>query len=134
MLIKIARSDGGVSIMRTIGAPDAEVKKWEQASNLMAVSYSEIADDDVPQDRTFRDAWTPDLTVDMPKARDIHMDRIRLVRDEEMKKLDIEQLKGRDVTAEKQKLRDIPQTFDLTKAKTAAELKALWPAVLPRPR
>lgn len=41
-------------------------------------------------------------------------------------------MKGRDVTTEKQKLRDLPQTLDLTVAQTPEDLKALWPADLPR--
>lgn len=85
-------------------------------------------------DRYFRNAWawTGAVSIDMPKARDIHMGRIRAARDAELAKLDIEQLKGNDVTAEKQRLRDIPQTFDLTAAATPDELKALWPEGLPR--
>lgn len=94
--------------------------------------YRVIRDDsEIPTDRTFRNAWTMDLTVDMDKAREIHMDRIRVVRDEELKRLDIETLKGVDVQKEKQALRDIPQTFDLDKAETPDELKALWPKELP---
>lgn len=86
----------------------------------------------IPQDRTFRNAWTdneptPTVDVDMVKARDIHMDCIRKARDEKMKALDIEQLKGVDVAAEKQALRDIPQTFNLEVAATPEELKTLWP-------
>lgn len=40
-----------------------------------------IADDtEVPADRTFRNAWTPDLTVDMAKARELHKDTLRGLR------------------------------------------------------
>lgn len=84
----------------------------------------------MPTDRTFRDAWVHGgdrPTVHMDKARAIHMSRIRIMRDGELKRLDVEQLKGNDVAAQKQKLRDLPQTFDLSKAQSADELKALWP-------
>jgi hypothetical protein len=60
------------------------------------------------------------------------MDNIRSKRDEKLKELDIEQLKGVDVSAQKQVLRDIPQTFDLTGAATPDELKTLWPPEVPR--
>lgn len=89
----------------------------------------------IPTDRTFRDAWVhggDKPVVHMDKARAIHMGRIRLARNDQLAKLDVEQLKGNDVATEKQKLRDIPQTLDLSKATTPEELKALWPAGLER--
>lgn len=89
----------------------------------------------IPSDRTFREAWTdinPTSTVDvdMEKARDIHMSNIRILRDEKLKELDIETLKGNDVQMEKQVLRDIPQTFDLSGATTPEELLNLMPEEL----
>lgn len=89
----------------------------------------------IPSDRTFRAAWTdenPTDTVDvcMVKAAQVHLSRIRQKRDEKLKALDIETMKGKDVQAEKQKLRDLPQTLDLSKAKTPDELQALWPSEL----
>lgn len=97
----------------------------------------------IPSDRTFRDAWkkSPDkiIDVDMPKARVIHMGRIRLVRDKELEKMDREIERDRDngvnVTAKqnaRQKLRDIPQTFDLELFKTPQALKNAWPTEIPR--
>lgn len=127
----ISRNDGGVSIMHLIeGVPEDEIAKWPADLQATVVFISPVDDADIPKDRTFRNAWKPDLSVDMDKARDIHMDRIRIERDRELARLDIEQLKGRDVTADKQALRDIPQTFDLTQAATPDELKALWPVEL----
>jgi hypothetical protein len=68
----------------------------------------------------------------MEKARAIHLGRIRSARNRELARLDIEQLKGIDVAAEKQRLRDLPATFDLAAATTPEELKSLWPDELPR--
>ena len=91
----------------------------------------------------FRDAWEDDGTairVNMPKARIIHMDQIRGVRDKELKELDLPYMKALEAgdTAEQQRianqkqvLRDIPQTFDLDIAATPEDLKALWPQELP---
>lgn len=135
MKLAIKRTDGGLSIMNLIADaegnfPDIEktVKQWEVGSLFKAESWQEITD--FPDDRTFRDAWHHDgekITVNMDKARDIHMQRIRFSRNEKLKELDVETFRGKNVQAEKQVLRDLPQTFDLTKAKNPEELKALWP-------
>ena len=84
----------------------------------------------IPSDRYFRGAWRKNgvnVDIDMPKARDIHMSKIRSIRNKELERLDIEQLKGNDVAAQKQALRDLPDNFDLSGATTPEELKALWP-------
>jgi hypothetical protein len=69
-IIAITRSDGGVSIMRTVGNADvaAEIEKWKSVKEGY-VSHKEITEAEIPADRTFRDAWKPDLSVDLPKAR-----------------------------------------------------------------
>lgn len=99
-----------------------------------------LPDDWTPPDgRSFRSAWMLNgktIDVDMEKARSIHMDRIRASRNRKLDELDRKWMKafGRKdtatvdaVEAERQRLRDIPQTLDLTKAATPEELKATWP-------
>tara|TARA_R110000868_G_scaffold189695_2_gene433117 strand:- start:162518 stop:162940 length:423 start_codon:yes stop_codon:yes gene_type:complete len=91
--------------------------------------------DSIPSDRTFRAAWTdalPTVTVDvdMPKARAIHMVNLRKIRNEKLKALDVEQLKGNDVTAQKQALRDMPDNVNLTVIDTPEELKNYKPEIL----
>jgi len=94
--------------------------------------------------RKFRNAWKQDAegkpTVDMPKARNLHMDRIRVIRNEELQKEDINfqrAIEADDASAKtsvatkKQTLRDLPATFDLSGADTDEELDALWPSELP---
>ncbi len=84
-------------------------------------------------DFDFQEAWeikNKKATVNMKKARKIHMQRIRKKRNEKLAELDIQQLADKDVKAEKQALRDIPQKFDLSIAKNTDELKALWPEEL----
>ena len=88
-------------------------------------------------------AWEMDTdgtpTVNMAKARGIQMDKIRVVRNKELAKKDIEFMKALEaddgsstaIATEKQALRDIPQTFDLT-TDTPEELKEKWPEGLPR--
>jgi len=105
--------------------------------------YPVLADVDGRHDAQ-QGAWEMDTDgcpkVNMPKARGVHMDKIRQVRNLELIRLDIDSLraveagdevaKARIATA-KQTLRDIPQTFDLTTPNdTPEELKAMWPQEL----
>ena len=81
------------------------------------------------------------INVNMTKARAIHMDAIRVVRNEELAKEDINLMIANEagtsseqnaVKAKKQTLRDIPATFDITTdVDTPEKLKAKWPAELP---
>ena len=99
---------------------------------------------DLPRDRTFRNAWEKVGTkceVNMLKARGIHIDRIRAVRNVELAKLDgpeqvaIRRSNTAEVTrirALKDQLADIPQTFDLSVFTTPESLKNAWPVELPR--
>lgn len=87
------------------------------------------------QFRQYRNAWTDDnltdtVDVDLAKAKEIHMQIIREKRDQKLKELDIETLKGRDVQAQKQQLRDLPASIFLNKAKTIEELATLIPKEL----
>ena len=74
------------------------------------------------------------IVINMSKARGIQMDKIREVRNKELAKKDIEFMKALEaddgsstaIAVEKQTLRDIPQTFDLT-TDTPEELKNKWP-------
>ena len=88
-------------------------------------------------------AWEMDTDgtpkINMAKARGVHMDKIRVVRDAELVKLDLTSLRAVEagdasaqstIATEKQTLRDIPQTFDLTTS-TPTQLKAKWPSELP---
>src|SRR5574341_31604 len=51
--------------------PKVKVAQWSKGDRDAVVSIRRIASTDVPKDRTFRNAWKPDLTHDMPKAREI---------------------------------------------------------------
>ena len=80
------------------------------------------------------------INVNMSKARVIQMDAIRMVRDAELVKTDLQFMQAIEagdtnaqakIAAEKQTLRNIPQTFDLKIAQTPAQLKNKWPLELP---
>lgn len=139
----LTRHDGGCSIMRILNdeqTPDDQIARLHPSQRAEIAGWREISEADIPKSRSFRNVWNPDLSVDMPKARDIHMGRIREARNAELDRLDNEYTKesarGRTaeaaaVEAKREALRNIPQTFDLSGAATADDLEALWPAGLP---
>ena len=64
----------------------------------------------IKYDAEFRGAFESDgssISVNMEKARNIHLDRIKFARNEKLKVLDIETMKGVDVQPQKQVLRDL---------------------------
>jgi len=81
------------------------------------------------------------INVNMTKARAIHLEEIRKVRNAELVKEDITFMRAVEagdtsaqstVATKKQVLRDIPATFDITTdVDTPEKLKAKWPAELP---
>ena len=142
-VIKLA--SGVVAVMTLIGdADEAEaIKKWKLANPGEYVSHRQMSDEVIPADRTFRNAWadtTLELTidVDMDKARNIHLESIRIKRNAELSKLDIQATKAQDIgdaetlaqiRARKQELRDLPATLAPTLASAASvdALKAIQP-------
>ena len=81
------------------------------------------------------------VNVDMTKARAIHLEEIRRVRNEELVKEDVTFMRAVEdgdtdaqatIKTKKQTLRDIPATFDVTTdVNTPEKLKAKWPTELP---
>ena len=81
------------------------------------------------------------INVNMTKARAIHLAEIRRVRNEELAAKDIPWMKAVEagdtdaqatIATEKQTLRDLPATFDITTdVDTPEKLKAKWPTELP---
>lgn len=100
-------------------------------------------DTDIPVDRHFREAWELDLTpsedvvtVNMEKAREIHMNYLRNLRRDKFPSIDAAYNTALDkndmpevakLSQLRKTLRDIPQTFDLSSARTPDELKLLIP-------
>ena len=81
------------------------------------------------------------INVNMTKARAIHLAEIRRVRNAELVAKDVTFMRAVEagdasaqstIATEKQTLRDIPATFDITTGvDTPEELKAKWPTELP---
>ena len=142
------RPDGGVSVAHpvrnTIGetlTTDAEIEQraWNA---LPAYAINPQFVETVPTDRTFRDAWKAGATGiehDMPKAREIHKERLRSVRKPLLEALDAEYMhadevgdsaKKSEIAAKKQALRDATKAAEIDAAATPEELKAAIPAAL----
>ena len=81
------------------------------------------------------------INVNMTKARAIHLEEIRRVRNEELVKEDVTFMRAVEaedtdaqatIKTKKQTLRDLPATFDITTdVDTPEKLKAKWPSELP---
>lgn len=145
MPIVIKRADGGVSIMELLQGKDVpkEIKKFKQSSpDIDIVSWREFNDEEMPTDRTFREAWsdtTPEFKIDydMDKCRKIWRDKMRSARAPKLAALDIESVRATedgkptaDIIAAKKILRDVTKIPEIDAAKTPEELKAVWPEVL----
>jgi hypothetical protein len=143
MKIIYTNTEGTVSVVH----PAPEVLDQENGIERVikrsvpeGVPYQIVEDKDIPIDRTFRMAWKEvqgKIDVDMSKAMEIHMEKIRAARDKVLSETDVEITKALEagdtptinrLRGERQKLRDIPQTFDLSTATTPEELKVLWPS------
>ena len=121
-------TDSGIAILTPTG--ELSIEDTAAKDVPAGVSYRIVNDEDVPSDRTFRNALKYDLTVDMPKAQGITKERLRAERAPLLTALDVQyqraQEDGRDTTiiiSEKQRLRDVTKLAD--KATTLDELKAL---------
>ena len=149
-VILFTRPDGGVSVVNP--APEFVASFPTEAEALVAIQAKSVPSDAtdieiveravLPTQRVFRDAWVKKIggaEVDMPRARIIHLDRIRVVRDMELAALDVLFMRAIEVRDDveqarlatlKQALRDIPQTFDLLVYTTPETLKAARPPEL----
>jgi hypothetical protein len=108
----------------------------------LLIPYEIVDGDTLPKNRYFRAALKANkgkFEIDMDKAAAIHLERIREARDAALVALDTQTImavgKGdtealQAVEAQKQVLRDIPQTIDLSKAQLPEELAAIWPEEL----
>jgi hypothetical protein len=162
-----ARADGGVSVVAPVVSVDdpETMTEAEAVARALALLPPETTGPavidavELPQDPSFREAWRLSVPVadgeaeeaagvrgriiiDMERAREIHMDRIRRARDVELAKLDIDFMRAieigdldeqAEIALHKQRLRDTPQTFDLSGYATPEELKEAWPVDLDRP-
>lgn len=156
LVIAFSRPDGTVNICNPAstflldrlnsGSTEAEALAACQAKSVPddATNVEIMERSTIPTSRVFRNAWVkPGVgapTVDMPKARDLHMVVIKRVRDKELVKLDVAYMRSDEagdntlkasIATQKQALRDLPTTFDMSVYTTPDALEASWPDVLP---
>ena len=105
------------------------------------LSWQIVPKESVPIDRSYREAWifNGKFDHDMPKAKQIHKDKLRLARNKKFIELDGLWMKAfatnnkqevDRIEAERQVLRDLPQDPAIDTATTIEQLKALWPVTL----
>jgi hypothetical protein len=147
-----SRPDGGLSVMQpvrnTMGEAeditDAEIE--QRAFDRLpadAIDPHFVSEAEVPTDRSYRNAWEADGTTkikhNMPMARDIHRDKMRVVRLPKLAALDIDYQRAdetgdtalkTEITSQKQALRDVTAVPEIEAAADIDDLKAAWPDVL----
>lgn len=141
------RPDGGVSIVHPVYGNKNDKETEEEfldrvrikdvpidASNIRIVDRESL-----PSDRTFRNAWKSNLSVDMVKARGIHKNRLRDIRVPKMQILDVEYLRADErgdlvekqrIALRKQILRDVTSDPAIEAASTPEQLKTVIPIAL----
>lgn len=159
-LVAITFDDGSVGIMQFVLDPrlpdglalpgwDPEAGQREASDEAIQheidkgswaprspVSWRRIEAADVPQDRTYRNAWKDEghtIGHDMAKAREIHRAHIRRLREPMLAALDVayqradeagDKAAKKRAAERKQLLRDATQHPVIEQAKTVHELKA----------
>ena len=119
-----------------------EVASFPNEADLLEAAKipdSKIYDASELPDREFIDAWTIDATIDLELAKEVWRQKMRPVRNERLKVLDIEWMRAMElgdyqaaakVVARKEELRNITKRDELKYAKSLDEVKAFWPEVL----
>ena len=133
----IYEGDDGLEVI----SPASHLKITEAAEYLVpyAKQYRIIDANQLPPDTEFWGAWTIDCEVDIEKAKSIRLDKIRFVRNERLKELDLkwmiameqgETKKAGDIAAKKQLLRDVTERREFRKVNTVEQIKEYWPEIL----
>jgi hypothetical protein len=140
MRVIIYTLNGHLAVVRPT-SPAEEERAWAQLPP-QAINPRWAEDtDEIPSDRTFRGAWkdTGVVSVDMPKAREIHREKLRELRAPKLVALDIEYMRADEradsaeksrIALKKQALRDVTEDPRIESASTPDELKAVLPEVL----
>ena len=141
------RPDGRTCVvnpaMNSVEAPDfteadAEARAMAKIPPS-AINPHFVDESAIPADRTFRNAWNADLTVDMPKAREIHKETLRKLRAPILEQAagdytnaDIakDEAKKTELAAKITALRDVTDDPAIAAAQTPEQLKAAIPDVL----
>jgi len=141
----LQHADSSVSLMVLRATNAGRVQEAIDKTRWLSpvVSWRSITDDDIPfaangeYDLSYRDAWRlggSRIVFDMPKAREIHRERLRALRAPVLAALDVEYQRAdedgdaarkRDVVARKRRLRDATSDPRIDAAMSVDELRAL---------
>jgi len=145
MIILIQFKNKSVAIMQYLkeesSEADIQAEVDKSKFDQEVESWRVITQDEIPTDRTFRNAWidTGVIDIDMKKAREIKKDTFRQQRATVFPKLDTEYMiaiENKDeaemqrITTLKKELRDITKLQNIELAQTPEELKAIDPKIL----
>lgn len=137
--------EGGISIIVPVDGCGLTLEQIIAKDVPPGAVYQVVDVADLPTDRTFRDAWTLQgeaVTVDMPKARQVHRQRLRAMRAPRMAALDVDFMRAletadaarqAEIGAAKQALRAVTDDPRIEAARNPAELAAVIPAALQDP-
>jgi len=94
------------------------------------LNHYEITKDQILKDRYFREAWeyTDKLNINISKANDIHRQRLRILRQPLLAKLDIEYMRADEIKDEGQKsviMEKKQRLRDITNFKDSPDLEVL---------
>lgn len=131
--------DGSMAIV--IPSPEYAGTMAELAAAVVpdGIAYAVIEHDDIPTDRTFRDAWrlgSDGIDQDIETAKAIWRNKWRATRAKLFEKLDTDMLRAigsgdsakiAEIEAKKQALRDVTQT---ALPDDIDEIKSVWPEIL----
>lgn len=146
--VAITEPDGSLSIMLFVLPPapaegeppidvDGAIAAEVAAQRRSAVSWRRVRADELPASRSYRAAWVDRagrIEVDMPRAREVLRDRIRVLRERRLAELDKEYLRAdeqndgarkRQIAVQKQALRDAPADPRIDAAATPQALDDL---------
>jgi hypothetical protein len=142
--VALSRADGTVAIMLHPGSPTPQdIAKELAKMPAQFISQRLINANQIPNTRDYRAAWIDDgngpIKHDMPRAREVHRERLREQRGPLLAALDTGAIraiedddapKKAQVKAAKQKLRDAPADPRIEAAQNVAALAALTLDVL----
>lgn len=124
--------DGGIAVIIPAHECGMTIEQIAAKDVPAGVAFNIVSSADIPSDRTFRNAWEhcpiKGAKVSVPKAKAIHLEKLRSFRTPKLAALDIEYQKAdeagdtqakKTIAAKKQALRDV------TKAVLPDDLDAL---------
>jgi hypothetical protein len=133
----IYQTETGISIIHPTGEVPIEVVFDKDVPVQYKHTACIVEDEYIPTDRTFRDAWQFDgvdlinktaISVNIPKAKEIHKERLRAERKSLLEEQDALFMRALEIGAdtnkivvEKKRLRDITKLVD--KCGTVEEIK-----------